>query len=149
MLDAMESNPKRNDNFATIRTENLVKNLEEVRRKNQTYFFSKLLTWATSLNVNFSGKLLYFQNFDLECTKNDLFEQRIIITNSVQVYFTCYSECITWTRLLMHIWMLNYALKTGLTWSSKYKFFFKVFEKSKSRLIKKMGIKDLLEFGSQ
>ena len=60
MLDAMESNPKRNDNFATISTENLVKNLEEVRRKNQTYFFSKLLTWATSLNVNFSGKLLYF-----------------------------------------------------------------------------------------
>ena len=40
----MESNPKRNDNFATISTENLVKNLEEVRRKNQTYFFSKLLT---------------------------------------------------------------------------------------------------------
>ena len=39
----MESNPKGNDNFATkvISTENVEKNLNEVRRKNQTYFFSK------------------------------------------------------------------------------------------------------------
>ena len=37
----MESNPKGNDNFATklISTENLEKNVTEVRRKNQTYFF--------------------------------------------------------------------------------------------------------------
>ena len=36
---------KRNDNFATkvTSTENVKKNVEEVRRKNQTYFFSKLL----------------------------------------------------------------------------------------------------------
>ena len=36
---------KRNDNFATkvIITENVEKIVEEVRRKNQNYFFSKLL----------------------------------------------------------------------------------------------------------
>ena len=36
---------KGNDNFATtvISTENIEKIVEEVRRKNQTYFFSKLL----------------------------------------------------------------------------------------------------------
>ena len=49
MLDAMESNAKGNDNFAikVISTENvdgksyifLKRNMEEVRRKNQTYFF--------------------------------------------------------------------------------------------------------------
>ena len=48
-LDAMESNAKGNDNFAikVISTENvdgksyifLKRNMEEVRRKNQTYFF--------------------------------------------------------------------------------------------------------------
>ena len=43
LLDAMERNSKGNDNFATkvISTENVEKNLNEVRRKNQTYFFSK------------------------------------------------------------------------------------------------------------
>ena len=53
MLDAMESNAKGNDNFATyvISTENVEKNVKEVTRKNQTYFFSKLLTWVTSLNL--------------------------------------------------------------------------------------------------
>ena len=49
ILDAMESNAKGNDNFAikVISTENvdgksyifLKRNMEEVRRKNQTYFF--------------------------------------------------------------------------------------------------------------
>ena len=36
---------KGNDNFATkvISTENIEKIVEDVRRKNQTYFFSKLL----------------------------------------------------------------------------------------------------------
>ena len=50
MLDATESNPEGNDNFATkvISTENVEKNVKEVKRKNQTYFFSKLLTWETS-----------------------------------------------------------------------------------------------------
>ena len=57
MLDAMESNAKGNDNFAikVINTENVEgksyifkKNMEEVRRKNQTYFF------------------FYFPSYDLE-----------------------------------------------------------------------------------
>ena len=49
MLDAMESNAKRNDNFAIklISTDNVegksyiffFKNMEDVKRKNQTYFF--------------------------------------------------------------------------------------------------------------
>ena len=45
MLNATESNAKGNDNFATKvkSTENVEKNLEQVRRKNQTSFFSKLL----------------------------------------------------------------------------------------------------------
>ena len=40
MLDATESNAKGNDDFATkvISTENVEKKVEEVRRKNQTYF---------------------------------------------------------------------------------------------------------------
>ena len=43
MLDATESNAKGNNNFA-VDVENVKKkNVEEVRRKNQTYFFSKLL----------------------------------------------------------------------------------------------------------
>ena len=49
--------------------------MEEVRRKSQTYFFSKLLPWATTLKVMFSGKL----KFRPVITKNDLFEQNIII----------------------------------------------------------------------
>ena len=55
MLDAMESNAKGNDNFSTkvISTENVEKkNVNEVRRKNQTYFFSKLLTMGTSLKLS-------------------------------------------------------------------------------------------------
>ena len=50
ILDAMESNPKGNDNFATkvISTEIVGKN---VKRKSQTYFFSKSLTWETSLKL--------------------------------------------------------------------------------------------------
>ena len=38
MLNATESNAKENDNLAVD-----VENVEEVRRKNQTCFFSKLL----------------------------------------------------------------------------------------------------------
>ena len=36
--------------------------MEEVRRKNQAYFFSifQVLPWATNLKVAFSGKVLYF-----------------------------------------------------------------------------------------
>ena len=51
MLDAMESNAKEYGNLATKVTsmENVEKNVKEVRRKNQTYFFSELLTWATGL----------------------------------------------------------------------------------------------------
>ena len=61
ILDAMENNAKENDNFATkvISMENVEKNVKEVRRKNQTYFFSKLLTWAT--NFTFSGNYLIFK----------------------------------------------------------------------------------------
>ena len=54
MLDAMKSNAKENDNFATkVISMKYVekKNTKEVSRKNQTYFFSKLLTWATSLKL--------------------------------------------------------------------------------------------------
>ena len=36
------------------------KNVQEVRKKNQTYFFSKLLTWPTSLKVTLSEKLFHF-----------------------------------------------------------------------------------------
>ena len=45
MLDATENNAKGNDSFATkvISTENVEKNVEEVRRKNQIYFSSKSL----------------------------------------------------------------------------------------------------------
>ena len=101
MLNAMESNAKGNDNFAAkmISTENVEKKCGRSKKKE-----SNLLTWVISLKVTFSGKQLYFNNFNLECTKNDLFEQMIIITtNSLPVYFTCYSRYITWTRLLMHI----------------------------------------------
>ena len=67
ILDSMESNAKGNDNFPVkvISTENgerrssiFKKNMEEVRIKYRTYFFSKLLPWATSLKVTFSAKLL-------------------------------------------------------------------------------------------
>ena len=59
--------------------------MEKVRGKNQTYLLSKLLAWATSLEFTISGKLLYFQNFDLKCTKNDLFEQ-MMISSSRAIY---------------------------------------------------------------
>ena len=63
---------KRNNNFATkvVSTENVEKIVEEVRRKNQTYFFFQSYQ-ATNLKVNLSGKILYFKNFDQECTQND------------------------------------------------------------------------------
>ena len=59
---------KVNDNFTTalISTENVEKIVEKVRRKNQTYFFSKLL--SDYCKITFSGKILYFKNFDQECT---------------------------------------------------------------------------------
>ena len=65
MLNAMESNAKGNDNFATkmISTENVENKFGRIKKKQ-----SNLLTWATSLKVTFSGKLLYFYNFNLECT---------------------------------------------------------------------------------
>ena len=45
MLDATESNAKGNDDFATkvISTENVEKKEEEVRRKNQTYFWKNII----------------------------------------------------------------------------------------------------------
>ena len=51
MLDAMESNAKGNDNFTikVIARNMLKKNVKEVKRKNEAYLFSKLLTWTTSL----------------------------------------------------------------------------------------------------
>ena len=75
----MESNAEGNDNFATklISTGNMeekrrsLKNVEEVRRKNQTYLLSKLLPWTTSSKVTTA------------------------FTSHLQVYFTCYSECMT------------------------------------------------------
>ena len=44
----MESSVRGNDNFATkvISTEYIEKNVKKLGRKNQTYFFSMLLTWA-------------------------------------------------------------------------------------------------------
>ena len=64
MLDAMESNPVGNDNFATklISMENVEKkNEKEVRRKNQTYFFSKVLTWETTLKLPSRGNYQIFK----------------------------------------------------------------------------------------
>ena len=65
-----KSNAKENINFAIkiISTENAAgesyifnkKITEELRRKSQTYFSSKLLPWATRLRVTFSGTLSYF-----------------------------------------------------------------------------------------
>ena len=48
----MESSVKGNDNFATtvISTKYIEKNFKKFRRKNQTYFFSMLLTWALVLS---------------------------------------------------------------------------------------------------
>ena len=45
MLDATESNAKGNDDFATkvISTENVEKKVEEIRRKNQTYFWKNII----------------------------------------------------------------------------------------------------------
>ena len=65
----MESNTNENDNFATkvLSKKNVEKrNVEEVRRKNQTYLFFKLSTWATRFKVTFSRKLIFFKNFDLK-----------------------------------------------------------------------------------
>ena len=64
MLDAMESNPVGNDNFAAklISMENVEKkNEKEVRRKNQTYFFSKVLTWETTLKLPSRGNYQIFK----------------------------------------------------------------------------------------
>ena len=65
-----KSNAKEKNNFAIkiISTENVEgessifnkKTMEELRRKSRTYFSSKLLPWATSLRVTFSGTLSYF-----------------------------------------------------------------------------------------
>ena len=53
MLDAMESSPKGNNNFAikVVSTENVEKNAKVVRRKNQTYFSSKLVPWEAGLKL--------------------------------------------------------------------------------------------------
>ena len=53
MLDAMESSPKGNNNFAikVVSTENVEKNAKVVRRKNQTYFSSKPVPWETGLKL--------------------------------------------------------------------------------------------------
>ena len=71
ILDAMDSNAKGNDNFIfaikLISTKDLQgksssfkRSVEEVRRKNQTYIFSKVLPWPTSVKVTLSEKLIIF-----------------------------------------------------------------------------------------
>ena len=73
MLDAMESNAKGNDNFAikVISTKNVEGSSSIFKKKKMEeriklfFSFSKLLPWAANLKVTFSGKILYFQNFDL------------------------------------------------------------------------------------
>ena len=70
MLDAMESNAKGKDNFAIkiISMENvegknyIFKNNIRSKKKESNLFFPffKLLSWATSFKVIFSGLVLYF-----------------------------------------------------------------------------------------
>ena len=61
-LDAMESSSRENDNFATkvISMKNVEKNVKAIRRKNQNYFCSKLIIWATSLKLPCLEKFLKF-----------------------------------------------------------------------------------------
>ena len=62
---------KGNDNFATtvISTENVEKIGRSKKKESNLFFF--LSYQATGLKVTFSGKILYFKNFDQECTQND------------------------------------------------------------------------------
>ena len=70
MLDAMESNAKGKDNFAIkiISMENVegksyifLSNVRSKKKESNLFFpFSKLLSWATSFKVTFSGLVLYF-----------------------------------------------------------------------------------------
>ena len=62
--------------------------MEVVRRKNQPYFFSKLLTWATSLKVTFSGKYYIFKI--LTSNVQTMISLNKLIYN-LQAYFRCYS----------------------------------------------------------
>ena len=79
MLDAMESNPKGNDNFATkvISTENVEKGCKRRKKEKPNSFLFQVINLGDYFKVTFSGKLLDFKNFVLECTKNDIFDQTI------------------------------------------------------------------------
>ena len=65
ILGAMESNaritmillPKLSTENVEGKSSSLKKNVKEVRRNNQTYFFFKLSPWETSLKITSSGKL--------------------------------------------------------------------------------------------
>ena len=79
MLDAMERNPKGNDNFAikVISTENVEKRCKRSQNKESNLFPFQVINLGDFFKVTSSGKLLNFKNFVLECKKNDLFEQTI------------------------------------------------------------------------
>ena len=48
------------------------KNMDKVKRKNQTYFFH-ISSYYLERQVYLSGMVLYFQNFDLYYATNDFF----------------------------------------------------------------------------
>ena len=142
MLDAMESNSKGNDNFATklIRMENVegksssLKKYGRSKKKKSNLFFSKLLPWATSLKLEnyYISKILACNVQSMSYLNNGSSSSRAIYKSILHV---CMLFRYVWHSqgLLMHVtvynidvydfwvisWTLNYALKTGWTWSSK------------------------------
>ena len=103
------------DKYEKCRREKLLfkKNHERSKKKESNLFLSILLPWSTSFKVTFPGITSTSSSTSSSSSSSS--------SRAIQVYFTGYSECMTWTRLLMHIWTLNYTLKTGCTWNSKYK----------------------------
>ena len=134
MLGSMESNAKGKNNFATklINTEKIddesssLKTYGKSKKKNQTYFFCKLLPWATSY---LRWKTIIFKKFWLV-----MYIERFIWTKNYHHLFYITLDFLFYIQnvwhdqwLLMHIiaynsayfwvisWTLNYTFKTGWT----------------------------------
>ena len=63
MLDAIESNPKENDDSATkvISTENVEKKCKRSKKEESDLFLFQVLTWETSLKLPSRGNYQIFK----------------------------------------------------------------------------------------
>ena len=167
-LSAKEINAKGNDNFANNvisakNAEGKSSSLKKMRKKweERVKFLSFLCLYFNTLVSKLPPQENYFIFKTLTCfwTRNHHHHHHHHHRNPLEVYATCYSECMKCTRtsfssillyMTAHVleyisWMLKYTLKADVLITKRI---VKTFQKSKSRPIEKIPILDPLDFGN-